>query len=125
MTRGRAKRILIVDDSFFLLKVTSEALAAAGYAVTAASNLAELDVARKGEPPDLVLMDVDMPEAFGDEIAAVMRSSYAATPIYLYSDIPPAELVARAKAAGATGIIAKGSGVHAMVERVRVILGDS
>src|SRR5205814_9842782 len=62
----RKKQILIVDDSVLVLDVMRAALDAAGYEVLVANNLTQLEQHRLNHRPDLVLMDVQMPEAFGD-----------------------------------------------------------
>jgi DNA-binding response OmpR family regulator len=42
---------------------------------------------------DLVLLDVEVPEVFGDDVGSVLKGSRGlSTPIYLYSSLPAAEL---------------------------------
>ncbi len=119
MVMGAMKRILLMDDSELFLDVTSTALRAAGYEVTSANDLAQLAEARKHEPPDLVLMDVQMPEAFGDDVALTLRHAYGiAAPIYLLSSLAEADLADRVEWARIDGFISKQLGVEAIVKRV-------
>src|SRR6187402_2776314 len=84
---GMMKRILLMDDSELFIELTRAALQAAGYEVVCASDLAQLADARK-QASDLVLMDVQMPEAFGDDVALTLRHVYGITaPIYLLSSL--------------------------------------
>jgi two-component system OmpR family response regulator len=117
------KRILLMDDSEIFLEVTSTALKAAGYQVTCANDLAQLAEARKSGPSDLVLMDVQMPEAFGDDIALTLRHVYGIeAPIYLLSSLEEADLADRVEWARIDGFISKQLGVEAIVSRVRTIV---
>lgn len=117
------KRILLMDDSEIFLEVTCTALKAAGYHVTCVSDLAQLAEARKHEPSDLVLMDVQMPEAFGDDIALTLRHVYGiSAPIYLLSSLEENDLADRVEWARIDGFISKQLGVEAIVNRVRGIV---
>jgi CheY-like chemotaxis protein len=118
------KRILLMDDSAIFLEVMRAALEKEGYTVVCASTLAELDGVRaSGDPSDLVLMDVQMPEAFGDDIAMTLRHAYGVqAPIYLLSSLEENELAERAKWAEIDGFISKNRGMDAVITAVRGIL---
>ena len=118
------KRILLMDDSALFLDVVRHVLEGAGYEVVCAKDLAELDRVRHDKPADLVLMDVQMPEAFGDDIAMTLRFAHdVKTPIYLLSSLSDEDLAERAVWAKADGYISKSVGVEGILERVREILG--
>jgi CheY-like chemotaxis protein len=118
-----AKRILIVDDSPIVLAAASHVLVEAGYEVETRSGVEELG--QKGATGfDLILMDVQMPELFGDDVASVLRNDRSvATPIYLFSTLPAAELDARAREARVDGYISKDLGMANLVGEVRRIIG--
>lgn len=118
------KQILLMDDSAIFLEVMRAALEKEGYMVVCASNLAELDGVRSsGDTSDLVLMDVQMPEAFGDDIAMTLRHAYGVqAPIYLLSSLEETELAERAKWAEIDGFISKNRGLDAVITAVRGIL---
>jgi len=120
----RRKQILIVDDSVLVLDMMRAALDAAGYDVLIANDLAQLEEHRRFHRPDLVLMDVQMPEAFGDDVAMVLRAAREVdAPIYLLSTLDEAELKRRAADAEIDGFISKQMGAEAIVSRVREIIG--
>src|SRR5689334_14202391 len=125
MPSGPRQRILVVDDSTIVLSSLKTALTAAGFDVVTARDLSELAKVQAEAPPNLVLLDVIMPEAFGDDLAAVMRQRGLSCPIYLLSILPDDELEKRARDAGAEGFITKVSGLPRVVERVREILGTN
>jgi CheY-like chemotaxis protein len=117
------KRILIIDDSPIILAAARHVLLEAGYDVDTRDTVTELG--EKGASGyDLILMDVQMPELFGDDIAAVLRHERAIqTPIYLFSTLPDAELERRAQDAKIDGFISKDSGMKNLVTEVQKILG--
>jgi DNA-binding response OmpR family regulator len=66
-------RILVVDDNPELLTLLSSAFEEAGYQVlTAARGRTALDIARK-ERPDLVIVDVLLPDLMGFDVAEALK----------------------------------------------------
>ena len=119
------KRILIVEDSPIIQAAAVHALTSAGYDVAARSTFDEL-LANGVDGYDLILMDVQMPELFGDDVAMVLRTERGiTTPIYLFSSLDSEELEARAAAARVDGYISKQQGMDHLVERVGEILRSS
>lgn len=120
---GARKRILIVDDSPLLLDLAKEALERAGFTVLVTEDFRQLGSLQQHGRIDLILMDVQMPELFGDDVAAVLREVRGVkTPIYLLSSLTADELAKRASAADVEGYICKREGIEALVERVTRIL---
>jgi len=70
---SRKARILVVDDEDALTDLVSSALRFAGYEVATESN--GIDALRriKGQTPDLVVLDVNMPEIDGFEVCRRIR----------------------------------------------------
>ena len=66
-------RILVVDDSAFNLKIVSATLAPAGYEVVTASNGREALERVDTLQPDLIILDVMMPELNGYEVCRRLR----------------------------------------------------
>ncbi len=117
------KRILIIDDSPIILAAAAHVLVQAGYQCETRGTVSELGD-KDATGFDLILMDVQMPELFGDDIAAVLRHERSIqTPIYLFSTLPVAELERRASDARIDGFISKESGMTNLVAEVEKILG--
>ena len=94
------------------------------FVVRTAETLAELDTVLAAEKPDLFVLDVQMPEAFGDDIGQVLRMMRkVAAPILLFSAVDEKELARRAEEAGLDGWVSKNAGVEALVERIEKMLG--
>lgn len=120
-----SRRVLIIDDSPLVLELTRSALVDEGYDVSVATTLDEFEALRIAAPPDLILVDVQMPEAFGDDLAALLRGAYGVeVPIFLLSSLGDDELAVRAAAANATGFISKRSGLDKLVARVHEAVGQ-
>ena len=69
----KRKRILVVDDERFNIKVLSDILKSS-YKVMAAINGAQaLKAAHSDNPPSLILLDIMMPEMDGYEVIAQLK----------------------------------------------------
>ena len=117
------KRVLIVDDSPVILAAARHVLVEAGYDVETRNGVEELG-AKGATGFDLILMDVQMPQLFGDDVASILRNDRSlATPIYLFSTLPAAELEVRARDARVDGYISKDLGMENLLGEVRRIIG--
>jgi CheY-like chemotaxis protein len=116
-------KILIVDDSPVILAAAKHALVTAGYDVETRGSVEEV-AARGADGFNLILMDVQMPELFGDDVAAVLRHERdVAAKIYLFSTLADDELRERAHDAKLDGFISKQHGTEHLVREVKRILG--
>jgi len=81
MTEAPKAQILVVDDEQMLLDMVSDALSFAGYDVAvAADGLAALTIVRNHRP-DLVILDVNMPEPDGFQVARSLRGTDPDLPV--------------------------------------------
>jgi two-component system, OmpR family, alkaline phosphatase synthesis response regulator PhoP len=77
MTVTAPPRILVVDDTPALLDVIRECLEGEGYQVrTCLESRYAVEVARR-EAPDVIMLDVVMPEVSGWEVLAALRQDQA------------------------------------------------
>ncbi len=103
------KKILIVEDEESLLKLESILLTTKGYLVQGATTgLAALE-AVASEPPDLILLDIMLPELDGFEVCDRIKNNHETKhiPIILLTAKKTPEDVARGKAVGAEEYITK------------------
>jgi DNA-binding response OmpR family regulator len=115
--------ILVVDDNVDLLELATRALSRANLSISTAKNFDELEVRLAAVRPRLILMDVQMPELFGDEVASILRNVRGVdAKIILYSSIDEGELAKLAKNAGLDGWISKSAGIAHLVDEVRRLL---
>lgn len=114
-------RVLIVDDSVVVRRVLTELLQSdpdievAGTAATASIGIQKLGQIA----PDVVLLDVEMPEMDGIEAARRMREGWPKLPIVMCSSLTErgAEITIRALAAGASDYVAKPSSLSGNGDR--------
>ena len=113
-------RVLVVDDSPLLVELVAQALSAEGIQTEKAIDLATLDQRLAAEPFDLILVDINMPEMFGDDVVEFLKSQRKTkAQLILYSDMAEAELAARVGTSGADGYLLKAWGIERCVQEVR------
>ncbi len=116
------RKILLIDDSPFILEVTRAALESAGYQVATAMTVDAFEEHRRREPPDLIVVDIQMPEIFGDDLASTLRGAYAEpAPIVFLSSLDEEELARRAEESGAHAWVTKRAGIAALLTKVKEI----
>ncbi len=118
-------RLLIVDDDERVLRVTSRILADAGYEVLQSARGAETLPLVRRERPDVVLLDVRMPDADGLTICREIRSepALAGTYVMLVSGVrtSPSDEAAGLDAL-ADDYVVRPVGRDELVARVRALL---
>ena len=75
MEKTGKKKILVVDDEKDVLLVLQRSLAAEGYSVITAENGRDAIISAASEHPDLVILDVALPDMLGGEVAAKLKES--------------------------------------------------
>ena len=73
-TGERQPRILVVDDEANIRELLTQEFTEAGYTVVTAANGREAVAEVRRQRPDLVVLDVMMPEMNGFDVAAVLRN---------------------------------------------------
>ncbi|HET8671741.1 MAG TPA: response regulator transcription factor [Candidatus Saccharimonadales bacterium] len=122
MNKGPA--ILVVDDEPQILRVMRTGLPARGYQVRTASGGEEaLEEIRK-EMPDLVILDLVMPEMSGLEVCQRMRE-FTSIPIIVLSAKGSESDKVAALDSGADDYVTKPFGMNELLARVRAVLRRS
>ena len=70
------KKILIVDDEKDILLMLEKRLIAEGYSVLTADNGKDAITIAKSKSPDLVILDVLMPDMDGGEVAKKLKDNF-------------------------------------------------
>jgi CheY-like chemotaxis protein len=103
-------RILVVEDQDSIRRMIEALVQARGYQVTAVSSGAKaIDVAMT-DPPDIVLLDLNLPGQYdGFDVCQRLRNDPATrlVPVVIISAMDDDESRARATAAGATAYYTK------------------
>jgi signal transduction histidine kinase len=87
MHRARAATVLIVDDEIAHQRILTQMLAAEGYRVASASSGAAALALARHAPPDLIILDVGLPDVSGHSVCQQMKDEPAlsGTPIIFMS----------------------------------------
>lgn len=112
--------IHIVDDEPGVRDVVARRLSRAGYVVSSSATGAEAVAALLDQPPDLVLLDVSLPDGDGVTLCARLKGDIALTsvPILLMSGFDTPELRGQAQHAGAAAVLGKPFGFGDLIASV-------
>ncbi len=105
-----AQSVLLVDDSAFFRNMLAPVLKAAGYRVRVVPNAQEgLLALRSGQPFDVVLTDIEMPDMNGFEFAETIRADQhlSSLPIIALSSVVSPAAIERGRQAGFHDYVAK------------------
>ena len=117
----RSARILLVDDEVGIQRAVAPLLQSRGYEVTiAGTGAAALKMAAE-EPPDLIVLDLGLPDLDGSEVCRRIRAASKVPVLVLSARGGEADKV-RALDLGADDYVTKPFGSEELLARVRVAL---
>ena len=104
-----AKKILLIEDDKFLRKVINKKLSKEGYLVIEAIDGEKGLKAIEEEKPDLVLLDLVLPEIDGFEVLAKMKTNPAISkiPVIILSNLGEKEEIEKGFRMGAKDYLIK------------------
>jgi CheY-like chemotaxis protein len=113
-------KVLVVDDNAFIRKAATVALRKHGYDVLEAANGVEAWQLVLSASPDLVLLDIMMPEMDGLEVARRIAAdpATASVPVIMLTARDDRKSVEQAAAAGVKGYILKPFSPSSLVHNV-------
>jgi len=123
-TAAERALVLIVDDDEQLREFVRVNLEMDGYVVREAGSAEEGLAALEAEPPDLVLLDVMMPQVDGFEMLRRMqdRHGVGAVPVIMFSGKVDEETASRAAREGAQAFMGKPFDPQALIESTKQLL---
>ena len=125
--RPGVKSILIVEDNELNMKLFSDLLEAHGYRVIQTRDgLSALDLARRHKP-DLVLMDIQLPEVSGIEVTKWMKEAddLKHIPVIAVTAFAMKGDEERIRQGGCEAYMSKPISVGKFIETVKAYLGDA
>ena len=116
--------VLIIDDEVQIRKLLTITLQAQDFNVTETATAKEGLTAVASHPPDLVLLDLGLPDRSGHEVLACLREWYT-NPIIILSVRDSEEDIVQALDHGATDYLVKPFRTGELMARIRSALRQS
>ncbi|MEW5686759.1 MAG: response regulator transcription factor [Pseudomonadota bacterium] len=121
---AQRKTLLIVDDDQDLRGAIAEQLQAEGFQTVEAPMAAEgIRLARESKP-DLILLDVDLPDMDGRDACRRMREDGVSTPVIMLTAADTDDDTVRGLDSGANDYVTKPYKFAVLLARIRVQLRD-
>ena len=119
------KKILVVDDESAFVEMIKMRLEASDYEVVTASNGKEGLSQVKAQKPDVVLLDIMMPEMDGLSVLKEIRSQDKKLPVYMLTAFSDSERFKMASQLNASGFIVKTKDLKEQVKNITSALSMS
>lgn len=121
-----AKTILIIEDDNFLQGLEATKLKKEGYNVLTASNNTEAFKAMEGTKPDLILLDLLLPDVDGFMILEKIRQNkdLQSLPVIVFSNLSEEKDVDRATKLGANEFMVKSNfTLDEITKKIKELIG--
>ncbi|WP_250031456.1 response regulator transcription factor [Paractinoplanes maris] len=119
---ARAERLLVVDDEATVRELLAATLRFAGFRVTSAATAAEAIASATADPPDLVLLDVMLPDRDGFDVVRRLREERRPVPVlFLTARDRQADKVT-GLSLGADDYVTKPFDLEELIARINAIL---
>ena len=118
-------KVLIADDELRLRKVVSLHLKKAGFEILEAGNGAQAVELAKSGNPDVIVLDVMMPEMTGLEACKVIKEmpQFSDTPVILLTAMAQSDDIQKGTDAGAQLYLTKPFSPKELIEKINEIKG--
>jgi len=118
---GSAARILVIDDEPQIRRFLDIGLRAEGYTVVTAATAEEGLALAATQQPDLVILDIGLPDRDGHEVLAELRQ-WSQVPVLMLSVRDGEREKVHALDHGANDYVTKPFGIQELMARLRVLL---
>ncbi|NVB80068.1 MAG: response regulator [Kofleriaceae bacterium] len=116
-------RILVIDDDPLQLELVDRALSRDGFELRGVTSIDGLDAVTREFSPQLVLLDVNMPDTEPERVIALVRAAAGTARIVLYSAWEDSKLRKLAASVGADAYLTKSESVFAIGGKLRDLAG--
>ena len=126
MMNGATKTVLVVEDNDLNMKLFHDLLEAHGYEIVQTRNgLEAMDLARKHRP-DLILMDIQLPEVSGLDVTRWIKEDddLKTIPVIAVTAFAMKGDEERIRQGGCEAYLSKPISVGKFIETVKAYLGD-
>ena len=123
------RKVLIIDDVELAREAARAMLEEAGFEVIAADSPVGAGTLINDCRPDVVLLDVSMPDISGPRFLQLadrddfFQDFFEGIPVLLYSERPEADLRSIAESTTAAGFLSKGASAEALIAAIDRVTG--
>lgn len=118
-----SKKILIIEDDKILSNALSIALSDVGFSVITAFDGDEGLLKAENDVPDLILLDLVLPQKSGEEVLKKIRTKNDNVPVIISTVKEDPETIARCLDAGASGYFTKSTySLDDIVKKIKEML---
>ncbi len=121
--KGRALRVLVVDDEESVRDVVRRSLEREGFEVATAAGGEEVLPMLSEKPPDLVFLDLKLPHMDGPSVLKRIRDEWGGIPVIILTGYPESDLMQRALEHAPITLLAKPSTPSQIILTVNAIIG--
>jgi len=118
-------KLLVVEDDPNILELLSASLRFAGFEVMTATTGSEGVTAALRSPPDLVVLDIMLPDLDGFEVIKLMRSEGARVPVVFLTARDATDDKIRGLTLGGDDYVTKPFSLEELTARIRAVLRRS
>jgi PleD family two-component response regulator len=124
LTERFPPQVLVVDDDRFQHKVLGQLLASVKAELTFATSATDAIAGLQKRRPDLILMDVSLPDVSGVEATRLLKSAaqFAAIPVIMITGVGGKAIVVESLKAGAADFVVKPFDKNVLLVKVRKAL---
>ncbi|WP_433246538.1 response regulator transcription factor [Streptosporangium sp. CA-135522] len=122
MTDSPEARLLIVEDEPNILELLAASLRFAGFGVNTAGNGTDAVAAVQRHRPDLIVLDVMLPDMDGFDVVRRLRGGGTDTPVVFLTARDATEDKIRGLTAGGDDYVTKPFSLEEVVARIRAVL---
>ena len=115
-------RLLVVEDDPTLRELLAASLRFAGFAVSSAATGTDALAAAEADPPDLVVLDVMLPDLDGFQVLRRLRAGGARLPVVFLTARAAGEDLVAGLSGGADDYVTKPFKLEELIARIRAIL---
>jgi two-component system OmpR family response regulator len=121
-SRSGEAKLLVVEDDANILELLSASLRFAGFQVSTATSGSAAVTAAKNAAPDLVVLDVMLPDLDGFEVIRLMREGGARTPVVFLTARDGTDDKIRGLTLGGDDYVTKPFSLEELTARIRAVL---
>ena len=115
--------ILVIDDDVVAWEIFALALKACGYAVIMTASGTEGIAAAQSHPPDLILLDLRLPDCFGTAVICRLQHHALQIPFVLVSGFLTTPVTVEAMRLGAVDVLEKPVDIDHLIDTIDSALG--